>query len=218
SSEARDEDYFAKALLDYEVEFRIPFTLRHCWEVLRHSLKWWEQEVPRFGGTKNDAKRSKTFWSSSFNTEYEDANINLNVDARDDDEDDVQELQRLIGRDKAKGLKKKGAGSSGSSSSMNDEVLDRLMVSELATQTESAMAIKKEERAAFLEINRREVVCRERELEIQKYKQRQKDISDIEVDDEAALKWMMRRDDQYFRSKREGSGRAKAWCQAMARD
>ncbi|GKC80415.1 hypothetical protein Tco_1131189 [Tanacetum coccineum] len=105
-----------------------------------------------FGAKKKDAKRSKTSRSSSFNTESGDASINLNVDAGDDDGDEVQELQRQIGRDKAKGSKKKGAGSSGSSSSMNDEALARLMVSELATHNKRAIEIKKEERLAFLEI------------------------------------------------------------------
>ncbi|GKB54576.1 protein FAR1-related sequence 5 [Tanacetum coccineum] len=81
SSEAGDEDYFTKALLDYEAEFRVPFKLRHYWE--------WEQEVSRFGATKNDAKRSKTSGSSSFNTESRDPSINLSIDAGDDDEDDV---------------------------------------------------------------------------------------------------------------------------------
>ncbi|GKG16349.1 hypothetical protein Tco_0358672, partial [Tanacetum coccineum] len=59
----------------------------------------------------------------------------------------------------AKGSKKKGAGSLGSSSSMNDEALARLMVSELATHNERAIAMKKEERVAFLEIRRRKVEC-----------------------------------------------------------
>ncbi|GJS84695.1 hypothetical protein Tco_0751236 [Tanacetum coccineum] len=108
--------------------------------------------APKFGAKKKDAKRSKTSRSSSFNTESEDASINLNVDAGDDDGDEVQELQRQIGRDKAKGSKKKGAGSSRSSSSMNDEALARLMVSELATHNKRAIEIKKEERLAFLEI------------------------------------------------------------------
>nr|GEY95057.1 hypothetical protein [Tanacetum cinerariifolium] len=31
-SGAGDEDYFAKALLDYEAEYRVPFTLCHCWD------------------------------------------------------------------------------------------------------------------------------------------------------------------------------------------
>ncbi|GJV34025.1 hypothetical protein Tco_1394425 [Tanacetum coccineum] len=128
-SRAGDEDYFNKALVDYEAEFRVPFTLCHCWEIFKNSLKWWEQEVPR-----------------------------------------------PMGRDKARGSKKKGAGSSGSSVNMTDEALATLMVSELATQTASAMAIKKEERVAYTEIKRREVECRERELEMQAYRQCQEDM------------------------------------------
>ncbi|GKB38496.1 hypothetical protein Tco_0883438, partial [Tanacetum coccineum] len=129
--------------------------------VLRHSPKWWDQEVLKFLTNKNDAKRSKKFGSSSFNTKFGDASINLNVSARDDDEDDVHVLPLPIDRDKAKGLKKKVVGSSGSSASMNDEALARLMLSELATQNKTVMAMKKEECATFLEIKRREVECRE---------------------------------------------------------
>ncbi|GKB43948.1 hypothetical protein Tco_0888890 [Tanacetum coccineum] len=113
SSGVGDKDYFAKALLDYEAEFGV----RLCFVIAG----------------------SKTSGSSSFNTESRDASINLNADIGDDDEDDVQELLRPIGRDKEKGLKKKWVGSSRSSSSMNDEALARLMVSELATQTKSTM-------------------------------------------------------------------------------
>ncbi|GJU59290.1 hypothetical protein Tco_1237056 [Tanacetum coccineum] len=65
---------------------------------------------------------------------------------------------------KAKGLKKKGAGSSGSSSSMNDEALVRLIVFELAMHNKRAIEMNKEERLAFLEIRMREVEIREREL------------------------------------------------------
>ncbi|GKF47560.1 hypothetical protein Tco_0137362, partial [Tanacetum coccineum] len=104
---------------------------------------------------------NKTFGSSSFNTESGDASFNLNVDVLDEDEIEVQEIPRTLGRDKARGLKKKGAKSTGSSMNMTDEALARLMVSELATQTASAMAMKKEERAAYMEIKRREVECRE---------------------------------------------------------
>ncbi|GKF70410.1 hypothetical protein Tco_0203467, partial [Tanacetum coccineum] len=115
------------------------------------SPKLWEQEVPKFLNPIV-AKRSKTSGSSSFNTESEDASFNLNVDAGDEDENEVQEVPRPMGRDKAKGSKKKGVGSSGSSMNITDEELARLMVSELATQTASAMAMKKEERAAYMEI------------------------------------------------------------------
>ncbi|GJX58700.1 hypothetical protein Tco_0290090 [Tanacetum coccineum] len=51
----------------------------------------------------------------SFTQDYEDASINLNVDGGDDEEDEVQEVERLMGREKAKVLKKKGQGASGSS-------------------------------------------------------------------------------------------------------
>ncbi|GKC59687.1 hypothetical protein Tco_1087285 [Tanacetum coccineum] len=95
ASRPGDEDYFATTLLDYEAEFGVPFTLRHCWE------------------------------------------------------------------DKVKGSKKKGARSSKSSTSMNDEALARLMVSELAMHNERSMSMKKEEHLAFLEIRKREVEIRE---------------------------------------------------------
>ncbi|GKE02926.1 hypothetical protein Tco_1390909 [Tanacetum coccineum] len=78
-SGAEDEDYFTKALLDYEAEYGV--------------LK----EI--------DAKRYKSSGSSLFNPDYEDASINLNVDGGDDEEDEVQEVERLIGREKAKVLK-----------------------------------------------------------------------------------------------------------------
>ncbi|GKB38396.1 retrovirus-related pol polyprotein from transposon TNT 1-94, partial [Tanacetum coccineum] len=174
-SGAGDEDYFNKALLDYEVESGVPFTLRHCWEILKKSPKWWEQVVPKYSNP-NAAKKSKTSGSSSFNTESGDASFNLNVDAGDEDENEVQEIPRTMGRDRARGSKKKGAGSSGSSVNINDEALARLMVSELATQTASIVAMKKEKCTAYMEIKRREVDLRERELEMQVYRQRQEDM------------------------------------------
>ncbi|GKA99472.1 hypothetical protein Tco_0827466 [Tanacetum coccineum] len=101
-SRVGDEDYFAKALLDYEAEYGVP--------------------------------------------------------------------------DIAKGLKKKDAGASGSSATTNDKALARLMVSELEMHHERSMAMKKKERLVFLKIRKREVEIRERELAMQEYKQRQKDI------------------------------------------
>ncbi|GKE24612.1 hypothetical protein Tco_1436124 [Tanacetum coccineum] len=73
------------------------------------------------------------------------------------EEDEVQEIRGLMGRDKAKDTaKKKGSRASGLSS-MNDKALARLMVTQIANQ-------EKEERLVFLEIKRREVECREREV------------------------------------------------------
>ncbi|GJW88097.1 hypothetical protein Tco_0163437 [Tanacetum coccineum] len=48
----------------------------------------------------------------------------------------------------------------------------------MATHNERAIEMQKEERKAFLEIKRREVECRERELANQEYRQRQEDIRD----------------------------------------
>ncbi|GJZ05385.1 hypothetical protein Tco_0538660 [Tanacetum coccineum] len=143
-----------KLNLEYRLHFVIVGRFR------KKSPKWWEQVVPKYSNP-NPAKKSKTFGSSSFNTESGDASFNLNVDVLDEDEIEVQEIPRTLGRDKARGSKKKGAESTGSSMNMTDEALARLMVSELATQTASAMAMKKEERAAYMEIKRREVECRE---------------------------------------------------------
>ncbi|GJZ05311.1 ABC transporter B family member 15-like protein [Tanacetum coccineum] len=52
---------------------------------------------------------------------------------------------------------------------MNDDELARLMVTEMTAQ-------EKEQREAFLEIKRREVECRKREIAAQEYRQRQEDI------------------------------------------
>ncbi|GJS55910.1 zinc finger BED domain-containing protein RICESLEEPER 2-like protein [Tanacetum coccineum] len=107
-SRAGDEDYFNKVLLDYEAEFGVQFTLRHYWEVLKKSPKWWEQEVPKFLNP-NVAKRNKTSGSSSFNTESEDASFNLNVDARDEDKNEVQEVPRPMAGTKRKDRRRKGS-------------------------------------------------------------------------------------------------------------
>ncbi|GKB66917.1 hypothetical protein Tco_0928329 [Tanacetum coccineum] len=72
-------------------------------------------------------------------------------------------------------MRKKGQRASGSSS-MNDEPLARLMVSEMAMHTKHAIEMQKEEHKDFLEIKRWEVECHERELAIQEYRQRQEDM------------------------------------------
>ncbi|GJS13676.1 retrovirus-related pol polyprotein from transposon TNT 1-94 [Tanacetum coccineum] len=78
-------------------------------------------------------KRYKTSDSSSFNTESRDSSVNLNVDAGGDEEDEVQEVApRPIGRDKAKKLKKKGVGSSGTSLARGLYIDQRLSISEEA--------------------------------------------------------------------------------------
>nr|GEW26955.1 hypothetical protein [Tanacetum cinerariifolium] len=70
--------------------------------------------------------RPTLFDFSSFNRESENASINLNIDVGDNDEDEVQEIRRTMGRDKAIAAgKNKGSKASGSSS-MNNDALARL--------------------------------------------------------------------------------------------
>ncbi|GKD49535.1 hypothetical protein Tco_1278511 [Tanacetum coccineum] len=47
-SGADDEDYVNRALIHYQAENRNTFKYRHCWEVLKDSLKWKTQELPKF--------------------------------------------------------------------------------------------------------------------------------------------------------------------------
>ncbi|GKB95424.1 hypothetical protein Tco_0981561, partial [Tanacetum coccineum] len=71
------------------------------------------------------SKRYKSSGSSSFNTESEEASINLNANVGDDKEDVVQGIRRPMRRDKAEdAAKKKGSRASGLSS-MNDDALTR---------------------------------------------------------------------------------------------
>nr|GEV61795.1 hypothetical protein [Tanacetum cinerariifolium]GEY46930.1 hypothetical protein [Tanacetum cinerariifolium] len=110
--------------------------------------------------SEESSKRHKSTGSSSFNTKSGEASINLNSNVGDNDEDDVQEIRRLVGRDKAKAAGKKKGSKSSASSSVNGDALARLMVTEMGAQ-------EKEERLTFLEIKRRDVECRERELKQQ---------------------------------------------------
>nr|GFC72186.1 hypothetical protein [Tanacetum cinerariifolium] len=128
---------------------------RHCWGILKDSPRWMQSEVLKFSAKSGGgSKRYKSFGSSSFNIESGKASINLNANFRDDE---VPEIRRPMGRDKAKdATKKKGSRALGSSS-MNDEALARLMVTRMASQ-------EKEERLSFLEIKRRKVKCREKEV------------------------------------------------------
>ncbi|GJS87982.1 hypothetical protein Tco_0770618 [Tanacetum coccineum] len=136
-SEAGDAYYVQRAMLHYEIDTGLPFKLRHC-------SKW-----------------HKSTGSSSFNTESGEASINLNTNVDNNDEDGVQEIQRPEGMDKAKAAARKNKGSkSSASSSVNEDALARLIVTEMGAQ-------EKEERLAFLDIKMREVECRERELEQQ---------------------------------------------------
>ncbi|GJY99922.1 hypothetical protein Tco_0517352 [Tanacetum coccineum] len=73
------------------------------------------------------------------------------------------------GRDKARAAaKNKGSKTSGSST-MNDDALSRLMVNEM-------IYAEVQQRKAFMELKRREVECREREIAAMEYRAQQEDI------------------------------------------
>ncbi|GJX25163.1 hypothetical protein Tco_0231459 [Tanacetum coccineum] len=68
-----------------------------------------EIAIPTFNtGSEGSSKRHKSTGSSSFNTESGEASINLNTTVGDNDDDDVQEIRRPQGRDKAKASEKRG--------------------------------------------------------------------------------------------------------------
>ncbi|GKE83896.1 hypothetical protein Tco_1557638 [Tanacetum coccineum] len=96
-------------LIEYQVEYEIPFRLIHCWKELRECHKWKRVELPNFEADKADK-----------NKRY-----------KDDEETDVQEVQRPMGRDLAK---KKASASSTSSSSNNEDELARKRELELKAQ------------------------------------------------------------------------------------
>ncbi|GKC46139.1 hypothetical protein Tco_1063861 [Tanacetum coccineum] len=92
---------------EHEMEDDAPECSSVLWSV-KKSSKWMDGEVPKFLTDEKVGKRYKTYESSLFNTESEDACVNLIVDARYDKEDEVRDVApRPIGRDKAKNLKKK---------------------------------------------------------------------------------------------------------------
>ncbi|GKC68213.1 hypothetical protein Tco_1100811 [Tanacetum coccineum] len=140
------------------------FKYRHCWEILKDSPKWLSSELSKFATEYGEgSKRHKSSGSSSFNTESGNDSINLNTNVGDNDEDEVQEIRRPGGRDKARASgKNKGLKASGLSS-MNDDALAWLMVTKMTIQ-------EKKQRETFLEIKRREVECREQEIATQEYR------------------------------------------------
>ncbi|GKE43537.1 hypothetical protein Tco_1470821, partial [Tanacetum coccineum] len=78
---------------------------------LKDSPKWNTQELPKFATeSMGGSKRHKSSGSSSFNTKSGDASINLNTNVGDNDEDEVQEIRRTMGMDKARAAgKNKGS-------------------------------------------------------------------------------------------------------------
>ncbi|GKE32482.1 hypothetical protein Tco_1451804 [Tanacetum coccineum] len=96
-SGAGDAYYVQRAMIHYEIDTRLPFKLRKCWEILKDHPKWQEIAIP------------------NFNTGSEG--------------DEVREIQRPEGRDKARVDARKNKGSKSSASpSVNEDALSRLML------------------------------------------------------------------------------------------
>ncbi|GJR12374.1 hypothetical protein Tco_0795026 [Tanacetum coccineum] len=73
------------------------------------------------------------------------------------------------GRDKARVARENKGSKASGSSTVNEDALARLMVTEMTAQ-------EKEQRENFLEIKMREVECHEREIATQEYRQEQEDM------------------------------------------
>nr|GEX48670.1 glutathione S-transferase T3-like [Tanacetum cinerariifolium] len=95
TSGASDTDYLQMALIDYQAEYGVPFTLLHCWEFLKDSEKWNSGELLAFRQEREDGKnkRYKSSGTSSSNTKDSgEGSINLNTTVETEDENEVEEV------------------------------------------------------------------------------------------------------------------------------
>nr|GEW29160.1 hypothetical protein [Tanacetum cinerariifolium] len=76
--------------------------------VLKDRPKWKEIAMLKFSTKSEGSKRHKLSGSNSFNQKSGEASVNLNTNVGDNDEDEVQEVRRPKGRDKARVAGKKG--------------------------------------------------------------------------------------------------------------
>ncbi|GKA61516.1 RNA-directed DNA polymerase, eukaryota [Tanacetum coccineum] len=136
SSGDNDEYYLQKTQTKCQVEYGVPFTLLHCWKVLRKCDKWNGVEVQEYISQRDEhkSKNYKSSVASSFSTRnLGEGNFNLNSTTRNE-EDEVQEVcpSRLMGRDQAKRKRKVGTLSTSSTISFDVESLAKLTVKEYA--------------------------------------------------------------------------------------
>ncbi|GJT81853.1 hypothetical protein Tco_1056195 [Tanacetum coccineum] len=163
-------------MIDREWKTMRPKVAQFCgvYHNVNRRAKWREVVIPDF--EKKQLEKNNKYKSSSFGsfntTQPLEGSFNLNVEAGEDEKDDVHEVQRPMGMDRAK---KKGVASSTSSTSENEEALARLMVNEYATLNELFNVIRYQNREAFLEIKKMELELKEQEIKMREYEQRQKD-------------------------------------------
>nr|GEV20730.1 hypothetical protein [Tanacetum cinerariifolium] len=101
---------YQEAELDYRTIYNAPFD---CWKILKDHLKWKKVEVPKFyKSKKSSSKKSRTSDSTSQgNSDSAHISLDLNDEASDSEDIDVQEVAPMC-RDRAK----KKASSSGACS------------------------------------------------------------------------------------------------------
>ncbi|GKB53773.1 RNA-directed DNA polymerase, eukaryota [Tanacetum coccineum] len=156
TSGASDTDYLQRALIGYQAEYGVPFTLLHCREVLKDSEKWNSGELLAFRQEKEDGKNKsyKSSGSNSFNTKDSgEGSINLNTTVGSEDENEVEEVEevrrpRPMGRDQAKRKMK----ATSSTSSFDVAELAKMMASEYVMASDPYNIQKKQEMSELLKI------------------------------------------------------------------
>nr|GFB62386.1 hypothetical protein [Tanacetum cinerariifolium] len=190
--------YLQMALIDYQAEYGVPFTLLHCWEVLKDSEKWNSDELLAFRQEREDGKnkRYKSSGSSSFNMKDSgEGSINLNTKVGIEDENKVEEVEevhrpRPMGRDQAKRKMKAGSASSGRSFDVAE--LAKMMASEYVMASDPYNTQKKQEMSKLLKIKNRELELKAAELEIRRMENYQRDEVLYETTTDKALKEKLR--------------------------
>nr|GEW40797.1 hypothetical protein [Tanacetum cinerariifolium] len=119
-------------------------------ESLQENTGYWQQPGPYEATTKTSPTKKKKA-------------------TRNRQKRQVQEIRRPGGRDKAKAAAKNKGFKAPALSTMNDDAFAKLVVNEMT-------AAEVEQREAFIELKRREVECREREIATTEYRAQQEDM------------------------------------------
>ncbi|KAL8208079.1 hypothetical protein R6Q57_007491 [Mikania cordata] len=82
----------------YREEFNAPFTLKRSWEIMRKCPNW----IRILTVQTSASKRSKASSTDSPGTSDARVDINLNELDEEEDDDEIEDLTRPIGRDRAK--------------------------------------------------------------------------------------------------------------------
>ncbi|GKB25022.1 reverse transcriptase domain-containing protein [Tanacetum coccineum] len=89
-----DNIVYQEAKLEYRTIYNAPFVLTDCWKILKDHSKWKKVEMPKFyKSKKSSSKKSRTSESTSQgNSDSAHIDMNLNDEAADSEDVDVQEV------------------------------------------------------------------------------------------------------------------------------